>query len=453
MDAARGTFFAPRDRTRRTVKVLYRTRPHAPSDGGGDYLQLQRTLAPLQQLGVETVVSNDPALDLTPFDLVHLYGLGDARGLPRTLSQARAYGKRIVTTPIYWRHDALIAARKQPARYPEYALDALPTDAQARIRRVQQLEEELYDRAQKWALDFSEVVLPQSKAEGMQLTENFGVAPEKIRVAPNAAEASYATGNAERFFRRYGVRDFVLCIARFQAYKNQMNLLRAWKGEPTPLVLVGTPADTGYFEWCKKTASANVIFAGVLSPAEVADACAAAKVHVLTSWYEVVGMAALEAALAGCNIVMTQESPAREYLGDACFLCDPDSPASIRGAIRAALDAPRSDAPARQVRERVSWQTTAQITADAYVECLAHPAQVWDERYRAQLEQFTATLSELDALHQPWFDEMERELSKQQAWEQSLRTRYDALERERVAASQLPLMRWLRSTKPIPPKS
>ncbi len=406
------------------MRVLFRTRVNAQIDQGGDYLQAQRTLAPLQALGIEGVLSNDPDINFAAFDLIHLYGLGDPRVIPRYVSQARRHNKPFVVTPIYWRHDALIRARHEPQRYPEFALTALAPAAQARVRRIQTLEEELYTLAQKLACAGAEIIFPQSRAEAAQLVETCGAETARIRIAPNAADDLYARGDAARFQRRFGLQDFVLCIARFQGYKNQTNLIRAWRDAPAPLAFVGQPIEAHYLEWCQRLAAPNVFFLGAMSSAEIADACAAARVHVLSSWYEVVGMSALEAARAGCNLVMTQESPAREYFGDACFLCDPDDPASIRRALDAALAAPRPPRLDAAPYAHASWQKTAEIVAQGYAEALSRPARAWQETYRDTLSAMVERFAELEALQQPNLKALEKQLHAQKVWGQDLLQRY-----------------------------
>jgi glycosyltransferase involved in cell wall biosynthesis len=61
-----------------------------------------------------------------------------------------------------------------------------------------------------------------------------------------------------------------------------------------------------------------------------------------------------------------------EVLGDAAFYFDPRDPASLAGAVRAALDSPDLlVAASRKGRERAalfSWEKTAREVADAYRE-------------------------------------------------------------------------------------
>ena len=227
MGTARRALFVARRTTGQPMKVLFRTRHHAPTDGGGDYLQLQRTLGPLQRLGVETTVSNDPQPGPDTVRRGAFVWFGRSAQRPAPCEP----GTRVWQADC--NHAHLLAARcphrggaRQPARYPEFALDTLTPEAQNRIRQIQTLEEDLYQLSNRVVLDLAESVLPQSAAEGALLSETFGVPTHKLHVAPNAADTSYATGSAERFFQEYGLRDFVLCIALFQDHKNQMNLIR-----------------------------------------------------------------------------------------------------------------------------------------------------------------------------------------------------------------------------------
>ena len=73
----------------------------------------------------------------------------------------------------------------------------------------------------------------------------------------------------------------------------------------------------------------------------LASAYAAARVLALPSWFETPGLAALEAALAGCAVVVTPFGCTREYFGDRVEYARPDRPAEIgRAILRAWRDGP-----------------------------------------------------------------------------------------------------------------
>ena len=65
----------------------------------------------------------------------------------------------------------------------------------------------------------------------------------------------------------------------------------------------------------------------------LASACAAARVFALPSWFETPGLAALEAALAGCAVVITPFGSPREYFGDLVEYARPDRPGEVSRAL------------------------------------------------------------------------------------------------------------------------
>jgi glycosyltransferase involved in cell wall biosynthesis len=106
-------------------------------------------------------------------------------------------------------------------------------------------------------------------------------------------------------------------------------------------------------------------------PAElVASAYHAAAVHVLPSWSEGAALANLEAAAAGCPLVVSDRSSEFEYFGDLAAYCNPADPDTIRDAIERQLDA-REREPDRiaelSARMRdLTWEKTARATLRAY---------------------------------------------------------------------------------------
>ena len=214
-------------------------------------------------------------------------------------------------------------------------------------------------------------VLVLSNGEGEIIQNEFGIPREKIQLTRYGVNPQYQRGDAARFAREFGVRDFVLCAARFEHRKNQIGIIHALRDENIPLVLAGPAPEPRYLELCKREAGANIHFVGELTPAQIADAGAAARVHVMASWWEEMGQAALEAGLAGCNLVMTQNGPGREYFGDDCFVCDPADVDSIRSAIQRAWERPRTTELAEKIRAQYTWKKSAAATRDAYDEILS----------------------------------------------------------------------------------
>lgn len=404
------------------MNVLFYPRRRAPEQKGGDFLALQETLRALEARGIRGAISTDASLDLQPYDVVHLYSLGDPYSAIPFALHALHQRKPIVTTPIYWRHDQWIDARMHPApQRVEHSLAALAPDEQARVLRMIQVEEEIYTGAHRLVIQLAARVLALSDMERAILRDDFGAREEQLAVTFNGVNASFAQGSAERFLQKHHIpaRDFVLCVARVDERKNTIGLIRAWNQETVPLVLVGRAPDPAYLDMCRAVAGPHVYFLGPLSPAEVADAGAAAKVHVMASWWEEQGMAALEAALAGCNVVMTQNGPGREYFGAACFTCDPGAEASIHAAIRAALDAPRDPALAARIRERFTWDAAADVLTDVYAQAAREPIASRAE-HADTMYALAKWLCELRALKTPDRVALEKQRREQAAWMREL---------------------------------
>ncbi len=156
-----------------------------------------------------------------------------------------------------------------------------------------------------------------------------------------------------------------------------------------PLVLIGQAHPEGYRDLCRRYADENVHFLDHLPAEELASAYAAAKVHVLPSWLETPGLSSLEAAAAGCTLVVSDRGLTREYFGDEAWYCDPRSFASIREAVLAAYAAPRAAALRARVRTEYTWERAAQKTLEGYQLALALHASLDSERRDARVAETT----------------------------------------------------------------
>lgn len=407
--------------TMAVIRALFWFR-RRPETRGGDWIALRQYIEALRAEGVEGTVSDDPTHDPPPYDVIHLYNLCDPY-LTAEYSMAAAHtSKPLAMTPIYWSHAQWLAARAvaTPATRPEFFLGERSPAAWETVRYVQTREQELFMQVHRIAAQRATLVFPLSQMEGEMLTRDFGVSPNAQYVTPNGVDPRFLHGNAARFVQAFGFKDFVFSAARIEERKNTIGLIRAWRGEKIPLVLAGRAPDERYLALCKQEADSNMHFVGLLNPEQVADAHAAARVHVLASWWEEMGLAALEAGLAGCNVVMTQNGPGREYFGDACFACDPAEPHSIRTAIHAAMNAPRNPDLPQRLSEHFTWARAAQVTRAAYEKVLegggAHSAAI-DEN---ALREITGRLAEMVYLKQEAFVELETHARKNEAWAREL---------------------------------
>lgn len=160
----------------------------------------------------------------------------------------------------------------------------------------------------------------------------------------------------------------VICVARIEGIKNQLNLIKAINGTKYRLLLIGShaPNQLSYYHACRKAAGDNISFIGHLKQETLKHYYQMAKVHVLPSWFETTGLSSLEAAMMGCNVVITAKGDAKDYFGDDAFYCDPESPASIFEAIDKAANAKTNLSLQEKIKTKHTWQLAASQTKTAY---------------------------------------------------------------------------------------
>lgn len=381
------------------MRVLMQPRPAIFRYSGGDTTQVLETADALKALGLSVDISLKVTENLSDYDIIHLFTTGPV-GIIWTYPRfqlARIAKKPVVVSTIYWpsksgegfinwaaqpknqRRGSLSELRRAfpPWLKPvwlKYSLQwlktgrkpYLPYDAFRALTKQPTGEQEI-EKIQKQVWSSADVLLPNSEAEA-QVIQRAVESPIRYLVVPNAVNVSlFEKASADDFVKKYGIKDFVLCAATLTPRKNQLRLVRAVRN--LPLVLIGEttrPYAKPYIEECKREAASNVIILGAMNQKEVASAYAAAKVHVLASYYETPGLSNLEAAIAGCNIVSTTGGCTKEYFGDFAWYCDPEDTQSIREAVQGAYESPYREKLAECIRNRFTWQRTAEATLEGY---------------------------------------------------------------------------------------
>ena len=160
----------------------------------------------------------------------------------------------------------------------------------------------------------------------------------------------------------------VLCVARIEGLKNQLNLVKALNNTGFKLLIIGAyaPNQAAYYHHCRDIAADNIVFIDHIPQDELVKYYQQAKVHILPSWFETTGLSSIEAALMGCNIVITDKGDAKEYFGEEAFYCDPANPESILSAIVKAGKAPSNENLRQKILKKYTWSEAALQTKLAY---------------------------------------------------------------------------------------
>ncbi|WP_244956277.1 glycosyltransferase [Tautonia rosea] len=341
--------------------VLLHAPSHAFQSPGGGEVQLARTARHLDALGVLVRPMNPWADRLEKARILHLFGMS-REGL-ELAKVAQSRGVPVVLSPICWFEPSALAALAGSRLKAASALAAW--GVRRAVPRVPGWRKELFRR--------SDAVLPNSEAEGEQLARLFGLDRRKLRVVPNGVEPTVLGANPEPFRALIGLDEFVLYAGRIEPRKNVLGLVKACEKTRLPLVVVGdpVPGSESYAEQCRGVPLASVTWVPRMDADDplLASAFAAARVFALPSWFETPGLAALEAALAGCAIVITPFGCTREYFGNWAFYARPDRIQEISKALTEAWEAGRGRTElAEVVHRRYLWATVARRTAEVYDE-------------------------------------------------------------------------------------
>ena len=426
----------PRARPARGLRVLMQTRPDYQSVPGGDVLQLTEIITHLQEAGVEVELTGELTPDLSGYDLVHTINLDRPEDPYQHCLNALRQGRPVVVSPVHtdmtefleW-GDPDYWDMPDPARgLPEPRRAPLPHPIERRRRALRHWQRQAI-------IDWSTVYLPNAQMDAEYLAAAFGLDLTRTVVVPHGIASMFFEAGPEPFVEKHGLRDFVISAGRVETRKNQLSLVAALRGAGIALVIVGQPNPEEYRDLCRRYADGSVVFLDAVPQANLASAYAAAKVHALASWFEIPGLVSLEAAAAGCSVVSTDRGSPREYLGDMAWYCDPRRIESIREAVLAAHQAPRSDRLREHIRQRYTWRQAAARTLEAYQLALwLHSQRTSDER-QAQLLAATQR-------HADWLARLAADLryevrirEEQLAPRRELEAAYHALEADRDAAA------------------
>lgn len=125
-------------------------------------------------------------------------------------------------------------------------------------------------------------------------------------------------------------RPYILTTAQgWDDHRNILNLERVAPRLPWPVYMIGNTSLAGRMNSSRQ-------WVNLIKPVSAKKRRAwfsHAAIYVLSSRYEPIGLAVLEAALAGCALVLSDIPNLREVWGDAALYIQPDDPQSLEVAL------------------------------------------------------------------------------------------------------------------------
>ena len=180
----------------------------------------------------------------------------------------------------------------------------------------------------------------------------YDIKPEKIKVIYQAVNHSYYQDNKQENISLPIETDqlsslpssYILSVGTFQARKNQISILKAWRALPKahqiPIVLVGRGAahEKLLHEYATVYQIPLYCFNNITETSELQAIYQKASVFVFPSYYEGFGLPIIEALLSGVPVVCSDTSAMPEAAGDAAILIDPSDAEAIAAGISKVLE-------------------------------------------------------------------------------------------------------------------
>ena len=209
------------------------------------------------------------------------------------------------------------------------------------------------------------LVLARSQHERAIIQTGLGVDSRRIDVVPIGCRFPAA----EDAILQAPREDVCLHVSSYyQDRKNVVRLIEACRSAGIRLRLAGNGGkgtERAALERALRGA-ADVVELGFVSEVQLLQEMQRCRVFALPSLFEGVGLAAAEAGLQGCGVVVTDKGGPRDYFGGNAYYADPYSTSSIRSALVAAMQDPRQPALARELSQRLSASQSAARLLQAY---------------------------------------------------------------------------------------
>ncbi|MDP9046904.1 MAG: glycosyltransferase family 4 protein [Bacteroidota bacterium] len=352
------------------MKVAFITRSTLYEIPGGDTVQATQTARQLAAIGVEAdIILSGQTIAYNNYDLLHFFNITRPADI---LHHSKKTRKPFVVSTILCNYAEYDKRHRNGVGALFTFLSANRIEYCKTMGRVLLKGDHLASIGYAWKgqrksineiLRKAKMLLPNSESEYNRLQQSYPCKANYM-IVPNGADPEIFKFNpAVKKNKR-----LILCVARIEGIKNQFNLIKALNNSKFQLIIIGAPAPNqrGYYDRCRKIAGLNITFIDHIPQEELVGYYQRAQVHVLPSWFETTGLSSLEAAVMGCNIVITDKGDTREYFGDHAFYCNPSEPQSILNAIEKASSVPVSENLRQKVLEKYNWKQAALKTLEAY---------------------------------------------------------------------------------------
>lgn len=349
---------------------------------GGPSVRVPKTAEKLAELGVATQLPEEETRNFPSADIVHIFNTWPVESAFAALEQAKQAGKTTVFSPIFLnlthmetfarRLPAIFAANPNGGAAFEIALKALHQETLETDKGPLREPFPGYHERVRACVSQSDHVIYLSKYE-KECLDQIGATATSGSLVHNPVDSEmFTAATGELFKTKYDVTDYILCVGRIEARKNQLLLALAARELNLPIVFIGHDGNSNYAKLVRLAAGENAKFIARIDPSDatLASAFAGARVFCLPSWSEGAPLAALEAGAAGANLVLSSLSSESEYFSEFARFAHPADLDGLKTALQSAWIEKRTAAKRKKqvssIAKKFSWETYAENTLSAY---------------------------------------------------------------------------------------
>jgi glycosyltransferase involved in cell wall biosynthesis len=221
-------------------------------------------------------------------------------------------------------------------------------------------------------------IITVSHSAGKDISREFGIPPERFRIAPNGIDTDlfHPMPEIPREKTRIIVTNSADTPLKGLCYLLEA-VARIAKDRKIHLVVIGEPKKNGIIEKMVRSLEIghSVTFTGRVDERRLVQEYAKAAVAVIPSVYEGFGLPAGEAMACGVPVISTTGGALPEVVGDAGVLVPPADHDALSRAITDLLDHPEraqhlGKAGFERVLSHFTWQRAAEKTVSAYREVI-----------------------------------------------------------------------------------
>ena len=320
------------------MKIKYLIATPFCVNAGGTSQHTKSVIDEFSKLGIE-ILPLDFTTNIIDFDTLLVFSFSYHN--PDMLEKFSKLGIKIVLIPIFDRTK------------PKWTFSLYNLFEKTPIRT-------LYNQ-RKRILDSATIVLANCDTEKRELMQCFKTDEKKIHVLRLGINPIFyeldKVVTKDLFFEKYGFTDFIIySAAEINQRKNQLALLRSVS--ETNIKVVFTGCDNilvPEFEMEIKK-NHNVLCLGKISLEELVSAYKCAKISISLSSSETAGLALLESAYFGCNVIASDIPAFREYLGDIANFLPSVNTKNILQAIQSSSTLDEKSTTNRQAKQKIFVQ-------------------------------------------------------------------------------------------------